>query len=251
MTKTDYPVARQFHANTSYIDGKLPGPGVLNSGVKPFKEYPGVPRVKLQVETLTDMNFQDTLLERHSCRKFSAGPIPLSKLSNILFAAYGNRNKNLLNDEEWTERTVPSAGGLYPLEFYTLALNVDGLEAGIYHYLPLSAQLECIHPEVVPPQLLNRLFFQQSWVTEAAAIIIATGVVERTLSKYLDRGYRYILLEAGHAFQNMNLMAAACKLGAVNVGAFFDEEVGALLKIIPEEELPIYAVVLGVERRVL
>jgi nitroreductase len=52
-------------------------------------------------------------------------------------------------------------------------------------------------------------------------------------------------LEAGHAFQNMNLMAAACNVGAVNIGAFFDSEIAGLLKIVDGEELPIYATVLG------
>lgn len=67
------------------------------------------------------------------------------------------------------------------------------------------------------------------------------------LLKILSISQKDTLLEAGHAFQNMNLMASACNISAVNIGAFFDEEIGTLLQITPGEEVPIYATILGVK----
>lgn len=247
MIKTDYPVARQFHSNTSYIADRLPKAGILQSGIKPFKEYPRSSRITLPLPAIPDISFKDVLIGRHSCRQFKNQPVALGELADILFAGYGFPKTTTVVRNEFKQRTVPSAGALYPLEFYILVMSVDELAPGIYHYLPQIAQLEFIHQEPLPVQLLNRLFLQQSWITEAGAVIIATAVIERTLSKYLDRGYRYIMLEAGHAFQNMNLMAAACKTGAADIGAFLDEEIADLLQINAGEESPIYAMALGVE----
>mgnify|MGYP000559029437 CR=1 FL=1 len=56
-----------------------------------------------------------------------------------------------------------------------------------------------------------------------AAIIFITAIVERSMWKYEDRGYRYILLEAGHVAQNLNLCATAMNLGSLNLGGFFDQ----------------------------
>ena len=66
------------------------------------------------------------------------------------------------------------------------------------------------------------------------------------MKKYLDRGYRYMLFEAGHSFQNMNLMAMACDLGSMNIGGFFDSDVSKVLGIDMEEEVPLYAMAVGV-----
>jgi SagB-type dehydrogenase family enzyme len=69
--------------------------------------------------------------------------------------------------------------------------------------------------------------------------------MERSLCKYGDRGYRYVLFEAGHCVQNVNLVAAALGLGTCNAGGFFDDELGGLLTLDIERELPLYAVAIG------
>jgi SagB-type dehydrogenase family enzyme len=80
---------------------------------------------------------------------------------------------------------------------------------------------------------------------EAAAIVVVTAVVERSLWKYDDRGYRYLMLEAGHVAQNINLCAAGLGLAALNLGGFFDEDMMALLKLNPQREIVLYGVALG------
>ena len=245
MIKSDYPVAAKFHAGSSYITGDLPAPGELESGIKAFKEYPNSPGVNLPPINIPNAFIYDLLLARKSTRQFDNQPIELNQLNNTLFAGYGNRKLITEENESLSEKPVPSAGALYPLELYVLALNVKGLDAGIYHYLPQASKLEFIDSNPIDLQLLERLFLQQSWIIDASAIIIVTAIMERTLSKYRDRGYRYILLEAGHVFQNMNLIAAAHKIGVVNIGSFLDEEIGSLLQINDEEEKAIYAMALG------
>jgi SagB-type dehydrogenase family enzyme len=47
--------------------------------------------------------------------------------------------------------------------------------------------------------------------------------------KYGSRAERYVLIEVGHAAQNLLLQAAVLGLGAVPTGAFRDDEVSELL----------------------
>jgi SagB-type dehydrogenase family enzyme len=70
--------------------------------------------------------------------------------------------------------------------------------------------------------------------------------LERSLWKYTDRGYRYVLFEAGHVAQNVNLVAESLGLGSLNLGGFFDDRIAALLGIDTNEEVPVYGTGLGI-----
>jgi hypothetical protein len=75
-------------------------------------------------------------------------------------------------------------------------------------------------------------------VGEAPLIIIVSGVVERTATRYgTERARRYVALEAGHAAQNILLQAVSLGLGAVPVGAFDDAAVRRILPLADEELL--------------
>jgi len=65
------------------------------------------------------------------------------------------------------------------------------------------------------------------------------------MKKYGDRGYRYILLEAGHVMQNLNLACTSLGLGSCNIGGFFDDELAGLLGLPVAQEAVLYAVAIG------
>jgi len=126
-----------------------------------------------------------------------------------------------------------------------LAQRVQQLDGGVYHYVPLGHRLEVVRPDALPAHLSSEMFLGQPYLVQAAAIVVITAVVERSLWKYDDRGYRYIVLEAGHVAQNINLCAAGLGLASLNLGGFFDEDVTALLKLDPDREIVLYGIALG------
>ncbi|RQW78804.1 MAG: SagB/ThcOx family dehydrogenase, partial [Geobacter sp.] len=72
-----------------------------------------------------------------------------------------------------------------------------------------------------------------------------TAVVARAKWKYRQRAYRYIYMDAGHIGENLCLAAAALKLGCCTIGAFFDEEVNAVVGIDGVSETAVYMGVVG------
>jgi SagB-type dehydrogenase family enzyme len=116
----------------------------------------------------------------------------------------------------------------------------------VYHYVPVHHGLEQLRDEALPRRFQTYLFMGQRWATEAGAVVVITAVPGRSLWKYGDRGYRYFLLEAGHAMQNLNLAAIAVGLGSCNLGGFFDDELAAVVRADVEEEFPLYAAAVGV-----
>lgn len=72
-----------------------------------------------------------------------------------------------------------------------------------------------------------------------------TGMFWRTRFKYGVRGYRFVLLEAGHAMQNLCLAAAALDCPALPLGGFFDSEIDQVLGIDGLNEASLYLCGLG------
>ena len=79
----------------------------------------------------------------------------------------------------------------------------------------------------------------------ASLIVFITSIFERSIFKYGDRGYRFILLEAGHVAQNINLVSNALGLGSVNIGGYFDREIDDLLGLDGVAHSTIYMIAIG------
>lgn len=246
MFREKYPEAWIFHRGTCRSELNTLQLQDAQSLQESYKEYLSAPTVLLPRIKIPSVQFADLVSERYSCRRFTNEPVQLQDVANILFAGYGKCSTIILGENEFIWRTVPSGGGLYPLELYLLVTNVAGLEPGIYHYVITPGLLEIVKIVNLPKSFLENIFMHQPYVAAAPLIIVATSVIERTMKKYFDRGYRYILFEAGHAFQNMNLMSIACQLGSMNIGGFFDADMCKVLGIDMEEEVPLYAMAVGV-----
>ena len=95
---------------------------------------------------------------------------------------------------------------------------------------------------------LYRASLEQSWVKDAAVNIVITAIYERTTGRYGDRGVRYVHIEVGHVGQNIYLEATNLGLGTVAVGAFYDDEVGKILGVGPDEH-PLYIMPVGIPER--
>jgi len=244
LFRKDHPIAWAYHRLTSRWPFNMHALNPPAYETPPFKEDMTAATVELPEPTLPEGSLADAIRGRLSCRQFLAEPIGLGELGDLLHAAYGILGTLELWGE-YFERPVPSGGGLYPLELYVLSQRVRDLAGGAYHYVPLGHHLEVVHPDPLPTLLSAEMFLGQPYLTHAAAIVVITSVVERSLWKYEDRGYRYILLEAGHVAQNVNLCATAAGLASLNLGGFFDEDVMALLRMDQDREIVLYAVAVG------
>ncbi len=194
-------------------------------------------RIKLPAPNLHGtVSLEDSLVRRRSVRDYSQEPLNLGELSQLLWAAQGITG-------DWGARTAPSAGALYPLEVYALVGNVQGLAAGIYHYIPNDHDIVLTTPGDMRLQLAGAALGQTS-VKSAAVDLVFTAVYPRITRKYGERGIRYTHMEIGHAAQNVCLQAAAMGLGTVPIGAFDDIKVGTLLKL-PKDEAPLYIIPVG------
>jgi SagB-type dehydrogenase family enzyme len=181
----------------------------------------------------------EALAARRSTRSFSAAPLPLPSVAQLLWSAQGVTHPDGL-------RTAPSAGALYPLELYLLAGAVQDLEAGVYRYRPADHRLQPSVNGDLRAELADAAL-GQDWIREAPAALVIAGVYERTGRKYGARAQRYVHIETGHVAQNVLLQALALGLGGTPVGAFDDSALQRLLQL-PADQQPLLVIPLGVPR---
>lgn len=179
------------------------------------------------------MSLEETMSNRESVRHFSAEPLTLSELSQLLWSAQGITR-------HWGARTVPSAGALFPLEIYVV------FKEGVFHYAPENHRLSRKSGKDIRGRLSSAALGQDS-IRQAPAVFIIAAVYERTSRKYGNRAERYVKMEAGHAGQNVLLQATALGLGAVPIGAFHDDRVRQALEL-PDHHEPLYVIPVGRKR---
>ncbi len=175
-----------------------------------------------------DLSVEEAINQRRSVRTYSDNPLKAHEIGQLVWAAQGITSSGGL-------RSAPSAGATYPLEIYVIAGIVEAIPAGIYRYLPQKHSLELIHSGDVREEL-SKAALGQPWVRDAPASLIISGLVDRTAVRYGNRAERYMLMEAGHAAENVFLQALSCHLGSVMIGAFMDEELKDLVEMGKSEQ---------------
>ena len=190
--------------------------------LKPLPKAPGTGTMPLET----------VLARRRSVRTFKPAKLTRQQIARLCWAAQG------ISDAREGFRTAPSAGALYPLELYVV--TADGVE----HYVPRRHAMRA-HLSGDLRRQLQAAALNQEQIGQAAATFVVTAVFRRTERKYGRRANRYVLIEVGHAGQNLLLEATALGLGAVPIGAFEDERVSKILSL-PADHAPLYLIPVGV-----
>jgi SagB-type dehydrogenase family enzyme len=235
---TGYKYIRETAYNRETIKG-ITRPAIAQ--VDTFKKYPDAEKIKLPTDwRLKEARITPLLQKRRSLRKYEMEPVSMEELAFMLWASQGITAKS----GSYSFRTAPSGGALYPIETYFSANLVEDLNPGLYHFdvenFSLDRLSETDSAEAVANACLNQKFMAQ-----AAVSFLWSAVIRRSMSKYGNRGMRYILLDAGHVCQNLIVAAEATGSGACPVAAFYDDEVNELLGLDPKEETVLYAASVG------
>lgn len=127
-------------------------------------------------------------------------------------------------------RTVASAGALYPLHFWVVA--------GSEHSERQVVAVDHDRGAVVPFPGIGDKDFIEAFLPDRGvdmslargdSVIVIAADTTRTMRKYGNRGYRYILMEVGAAMHHMYLEGAAINVGLRAVAGFDDTKLSRLV----------------------
>jgi SagB-type dehydrogenase family enzyme len=188
------------------------------------------------------IDLRSAIEQRVSVRKYSSETLTMDELSLLLWCTQGVKK---LVPNKATFRTVPSAGARHAFETYLLVNRVENVEPGLYRYLALENALVAID---LSADVANRVMiacYEQGMVSDGAVTFVWAAVAERMTWRYVQRGYRYLHLDAGHVCQNLYLAGEAMGCGTCAIAAFEDDKLNSCLGLDGESIFAIYVASLG------
>ena len=249
MTPTDIDVAELFHENTKITP--FENGDEITSLPEPLERGISLARVELpRVGAVNGVTLEDAVAGRVTTRAFNpAAAMPLETLSRLL--AFSAGVTAVAGPEAGGafqfHRAAPSAGASFPLEVYPILFRIQGAAPGVYRYEPGDHSITLLRPGWFHRQLAAWTL-HQPYVGDASVLFVIAGLAERVRPRYGERGYRYLLLEAGHIGQNLSLLAAAYGLGSLCIGGFVDMAVSRLIGLNEITEIPLYVTAVGILR---
>ena len=196
------------------------------------------------VAVVKEANYLTLLQERKSHRIYQDAKLTLEQLSFLLWSTQGI--KSIRGNNYATIRPVPSAGARHAFETYLAVFRVEGLENGIYHYLPVEHAIEFVAAVEDFETAVSDSLCEQTWAGKAAVVFYYSAVPYRSEWRYGIQAHKSMLLDAGHVVQNLYLSCQAIGCGTCAIAAFDQTKADGLLMLDGDNEYVIYAAPVGV-----
>lgn len=194
--------------------------------------------------TSVDVSLAAALAGRRSQSSFAGSSMRYDDLATLIVTALGCPDgSGDLSAAGPTGRAYPSGGALYPIEVVVYPLRVEALACRPWYYQPLA---DILVPFASADAVEIAGMFANEEVDRCAALVLLWADFGRPpLGKYAGKEYRLLLLEAGHAMQNVVLVAAALGLPALPLCGFSDAALAAAVGLDFPSQSVVYAVALG------
>ena len=201
---------------------------------------PGQPKSRgtpLKIIQLTEprlkgpLSLEEVLAKRQTIQGFTAQPLSYTHISQLVWAALG------ITEKQEDVLTAPLIEATDPLQLHVVTQD------GVFVYNPREHHLTQTLKRDVRVRLADAAL-KQAAVAEAACDIIIAGSVKELASKNRNRARRFMLLQAGHIAQNIQLQAVSLELGCVPVGAFNMKDVNRTCGL-PGTVEPLYIICIG------
>lgn len=193
--------------------------------------------IKLPKYRNIKMSLGTAIRARRSIRQMSNAAMTIEDLSTLLFYADGvtgeltlaSEEKDLLpintlgDDYNATLRAAPSGGGLFPITLYMVLRNINGVEDGVYYYLPVEHAIRLVKP--LDSDMKNELNTVAEWganIEQENINIILFYVYNlyNNSRKYLDMAYDFAMVEVGQISENVQLTCTAEGIACCDIGGF-------------------------------
>lgn len=187
----------------------------------------------------------ETVRRRRSWAPMGGGELGVEELTHLLTLSYGTTGSAAVGEDvRLPLRATPSAGGLYSTDLFVLVSRVEGVEPGLYYFHPGRRVLQLVDDSPTLDEVSAYTGYQGR-VGEAAALVIYVGAFRRNQWKYLERGYRTVLLDCGHLAQSVVITAGALGLVAHPMIAFIDDYFNELIGVDGVDDAVLYLTLLG------
>lgn len=185
------------------------------------------PRMKIKEGVEFSFTAEDNLSKltelqrlRSSCRNFTGEPLSIEEVGVLLNVGYS-----------FGRHAVPSAGNLYPMKIFVIALeDQKDFPAGYYEYDSECDRLILFNgtPDF---QRISHAFNAVGLPFGASVMLVIAADANRQPYKYSNLGYRFMAIEAGEIAQNIALGAIESGMDTCLLGGMREKEVSDELQL--------------------
>lgn len=189
----------------------------------PFREYKGATTFALP------LTFGHTTPPYHLLNDtLPSAPLVKESLSQLLQFSMGIAAWKLSGDSSWAVRCNASSGNLHPSEAYVVLppiLEEQKGNSSLFHYTPKSHALE---------ELAS--FETSFWesLPQNSFLVGLSSISWREVWKYGERAFRYVNLDAGHAWHSIVVSAKMLGWRVTRLDSVNDTEINTLLGLSQE-----------------
>ena len=240
--------AAEFHHRTKDVVYEAGASADAEAGAPPPLRRPpdGQPPLHLPAVRPEEGRLTGCLVARRTWRQFGAAGVPLADVAILCQYTFGVQWWMYAGDaDRQALKTSPSGGARHSVEAYVMALRVEDLESGVYHYDPDLHALRLLETGF-DGESIRRSMPAQPCFWGAGAVLFLTSRFERVRARYPhSRAYRTILAEVGHLGQSFCLLATEMGLAPFTTMAIADSEVDRLIGVDGVSESVLYALGVG------
>ncbi|WP_203911970.1 SagB/ThcOx family dehydrogenase [Rhizocola hellebori] len=248
-----YAASRRWDfVDATDIDGAIRTDAVrryLSTDGPPAEEAkPTGPRIPLgQPKEPGDMQVSQLLVTRRSGRAYLPKPVPLERLSGLLWYALAEvRKRREATSADEPMSYLDSYGSAW--DFYLCVYNVDGLEAGVYRYEILTHELIGIRPGDHRDAMIDALQGMHSPATAAWTLGFVADFPRYQWRYRHEHGLRRLYLESGILAQEVIILGMSYGLSTLVTPAQKDRPYLDLHRLSESRYSPVYTLTMGFSR---
>lgn len=212
-----------------------------------------LPEINLEIAPKGD--FFECTCNRMSRRIYTQEPLSLFELSFLLWCTQGVKKViggywKYLPDGSGRNylRPVAVGGCINSFETYLAVMNVQGVEPGIWRYLPLTHQLGLIKSVENLPDRINETFTNpsqnQSYATKAGVVFFWACIPYR--GEWLNGAtHKGLLLDLGHISHQLYLATEVIRCGCCAIGGYYQETADNLIGVDGKDEFTVLCASVG------
>jgi len=226
-----------------FLDQVSPSPAIKSTSGHQIPLY----KPDLEEIEKSDPSFAKVIAGRQSVWEHNDfSPITDKQLGEFLYRTARVKEKCSALNYEATKRPYPSAGGCYELEIYPLICNCEGLEKGLYRYVPDQHTLETISIDESAQSAFLKAAMQSTGTSSSPQILMLISArFHRMNWKYETMAYAAILKNTGVLLQSFYLTATAMGLAPCAIGGGDSDQFAKALGLDYYEETTVGEFMLG------
>ena len=247
MSNEETDVAWNYHNGTKHPNGIfLTRPHFYDSALRPipYKTYSAkLTQIPLKItenpnKVFTLQSISGNIPENKSKR------LDVASLANILYFSGGiTKTINFAGLGDFEFRAASCTGALYHIEIYVVCGDIDGLEAGVYHFDPKNMNLNQLRKGDFRNSLIHST--TDSAIKNAPAILVYADIPTRNSVKYRTREYRHAFWDSGTMIANTLAVCHSHGFNSKVVMGFVDQTVNDVVDVNTDKEFSLALVPIG------